>query len=51
MYIIKTFAGILFYHLYTDILEDMTKNPNVLDLAHSGSHFIHTSKSSTFDRL
>ena len=38
MYIIRTFVGILLYHLYTDILEDMTKNQNVLDLAHSDSH-------------
>ena len=37
--------------MYTDILEDMTKNQNVLDLAHSDSHFIHTSKSSTFNKL
>ena len=35
---------------FTDILEDMTKNQNVLDLAHSDSH-IHTSKSNTFNRL
>ena len=32
MNIIRTFVGILLYHLYTDILEDMTKNKNVLDL-------------------
>ena len=50
MYIIRTFVGILLYHLSTDILEDMTKNQNVLDLAHSDSH-IHTSKNSTFNRL
>ena len=50
MNIIRTFVGILLYHLYTDILEDMTKNKNVLDLAHSDSH-LHTPKSNTFDEL
>ena len=40
----------LTYHSYTDILEYMTKNQNVLDLAHSDSH-IHTSKSNTFNEL
>ena len=50
MYIIRTFVGILLYHLCTDILEDMTKNQNVLDLAHSVSH-LHTSKRNTFNIL
>ena len=51
MYIIRTFVGILLYHSYDDILEDVTKNQNVLDLAHSDSHFIHTSRSNTFNKL